>query len=45
MPAVNNAGDIVGFNGTNFTDSFNFKTKITGQINNVGIIIVEIMTP
>ena len=27
IPAVNNNGDIVGFNGANATDSFNFKTK------------------
>ena len=39
-----NAGDIVAFDGANATDSFNFKTKITGQtgaderINNVEII-------
>ena len=31
IPAVNNDGDIVDFNGANDTDSFNFKTKITGQ--------------
>ena len=31
LPAVNNNGDIVEFNGTNITDSFNFKAKITGQ--------------
>ena len=36
---------IVGFNGANATDSFNFKTKITGQTNNNGIINVEIMVP
>ena len=30
IPAVNNNGDIVDFNGANATDSFNFKTKITG---------------
>ena len=29
IPAVNNAGNIVDFDGTNATDSFNFKTKIT----------------
>ena len=43
IPAVNNNGDIVDFNGANATDSFNFKAKITGQpdydgeINNVEI--------
>ena len=31
IPAVNNDGNIVDFNGANATDSFNFKTKITGQ--------------
>ena len=45
IPAVNNGGDIVDFNGANATGSFNFKTKITGQtdngrrINNVEIIV------
>ena len=34
IPAVNNNGDIVHFNGANTTNSFNFKTKITGQTNN-----------
>ena len=27
IPAVNNAGNIVDFDGTNATDLFNFKTK------------------
>ena len=46
IPAVNNAGNIVHFDGhDNATDSFNFKTKITGQTNNNGIINVEIMVP
>ena len=45
IPAVNNDGDIVDFNGANATDSFNFKTKITGQTNNDGRIDVEIMVP
>ena len=43
--AVNNAGDIVDFNGANSTDLFNFNTKITGQTNNDGTINVEIMVP
>ena len=30
IPAVNDDGDIVNFNGANVTDSFNFKTKIAG---------------
>ena len=41
--AVNNTGHIIDFNGANATDSFNFKTKITGRNNNNGIINVEIM--
>ena len=45
IPAVNNNGDIVEFNGANATDSFNFKTKITRQTNNDGIMNVEIMVP
>ena len=45
IPAVNNNGDIVDFNGANATDSFNFNAKITGQtdddreINDVEIIV------
>ena len=31
IPAVNNNGDTVDFNGANATDSLNFKSKITGQ--------------
>ena len=45
IPAVDNDGVIVDFNGANATDSFNFKTKITGQTNNDGKIDVEIMVP
>ena len=52
IPAVNNNGDIVDFNGANATDSFNFKTKITGQTaaanndgNLAGRVDVEIMVP
>ena len=46
IPAVNNTGNVVDFNGTNATDSFNIKTKITGQTNNDGQINnVEIMAP
>ena len=42
IPAVNNDGNIA----TNTTDSFKFKTKITGQTNNDGEINgVEIMVP
>ena len=45
IPAANNADNIVDFNGANATDSFNFKTKITGQTNNDGIYNVEIVVP
>ena len=46
MPAVNNEGNIADFNGANATDSFNFKTKITGQTDNNGRIDnAEIMVP
>ena len=45
VPVVNNNGNIVDFNVTNATDSFNFKAKITGQtgddgkVNNVEIMV------
>ena len=46
IPAVNNNGDIVDFNGANATDSFNFKAKITGQTDDDGEINnVQIMVP
>ena len=45
ISAVSNDGDMVDFNVANATDSFNFKTKITGQTNNNGRIDVEIMVP
>ena len=46
IPAVNNNGNIVDFNGANATDSFNFKAKITGQTGNDGEIDnPEIMVP
>ena len=46
IPAVNNNGNIVEFNGANATDSFNFKAKITGQTDDDGEINnVEIMFP
>ena len=38
IPAINNNGNIVDFDGANATDSFNFKAKTTdnyGRINNV----------
>ena len=46
IPAVNIAGDIIAFTATNTTDSFKFKTKVTGHTNNDGEINgVEIMVP
>ena len=46
IPAVNNDGDIVIFNGTNNTDSLNFKSKIIDTTNDDGDIEnVEIMVP
>ena len=38
ISAVNVNDNIVDFNGANATDSFNFKTKITGQTDNNGRI-------
>ena len=46
IPAVNNNGNIVDFNGANATDSFNFKAKITSQTKDNGRIKkVDIMVP
>ena len=51
IPAVNNDGAVVDFNGTNNTDSLKFKTKITGKTrdgNNctiAGRVDIEIMVP
>ena len=46
IPAVDYNGNIVVFNEANATDSFNFKTKITGQTGDDGRIgNVEIMVP
>ena len=46
IPVVNNTDNIVNFNGANATDSFNFKTKITGENNDDGDIDnVEIIVP
>ena len=46
IPAINNDGNIVIFNGANAIDSFNFKTKITGQTNDDGDIEnAEILVP
>ena len=36
IPAINNDGAIIDFNGANAIDSFNFKTKITGKTNDNG---------
>ena len=45
IPAVNNNGDIVGFNRANATDWFNFETRIIGQTDNNGRTNIEIMVP
>ena len=52
IPAVDNDGDIVDFNGANATDSLSSKTKITGQTaadntngNIAGRVDAEIMIP
>ena len=45
IPAVNNASNIVDFDGANATDSFNFKAKIIGKTNDGGRLNVEIMVP
>ena len=45
IPVVNDAANIVDFDGANATDSFNIKTKITGKTNGDEIINVEIMVP
>ena len=45
IPARNNNDEIVIFTEGNFTDSFNFKIKITGETGNNGIKNLEIMIP
>ena len=46
IPAVNNNGNIVSFNGADATDSFNSKGKVTGQTDDDGEIDdAEIMVP
>ena len=52
LPAVNDEGNITIFNGTNNTDSFNFKSNIIGKTtannnngNIAGRVDVEIMIP
>ena len=41
VPAINNNGDNIDFNGANAADSFNFKTKIIGQTYNDGEIMLK----
>ena len=41
IPAINNAGNIVDFDGANATDSSNFKTKITGKTNDDRILMLK----
>ena len=43
IPAVNNVGNIVDFDGANAIDSFNLKKKNTGKTNDDGIINVELI--
>ena len=46
IPAENNNGNIVDFNGANATDSFNFKIKMTDQTDDDGEIAnIEITIP
>ena len=52
IPALDDNGDITDFNGANVSDSFNFKSKITGQTagdnnngNIAGRVNIEIMVP
>ena len=46
IPVLNNNNDIADFNGANATDSFNYKTKVTGETGNNGRIDnIEIMVP
>ena len=45
IPAVNNDGSLVDFNGANATDSLNFKAKTISETVNNGRINIEIMVP
>ena len=45
IPAVDNNNAIVSFAENNFTDSLNFKVKMTGQTGENGTKNVEIMVP
>ena len=43
IPAINDNGEIVNFNGANATDSFNFEVKVTGQTGNNKTILSSIL--
>ena len=45
IPAVNNNNAIVNFNENNLTNSFNIKANMTGQTENNGTKVFEIMVP
>ena len=45
IPAVNNNNAIFDFTDNSLTDSFNFKVKMRGQIENGGTNNVEVMVP
>ena len=45
IPARNDNNEIIVFDVSNVTDSFNFKAKITGETGNDGTKDVEIMVP
>ena len=45
IPALNANDEITEFTGGNTTDAFNFKVKLTGQIEDDGTKDVEIMVP
>ena len=45
VPAIDNNGNITNFNGANATDSFNYKAKFTGLVNNTGRMDIEIIVP
>ena len=41
IPAINMNGAMVDFNGANASNSFNFKTKITGQTNDMEQLMLK----
>ena len=45
IPEVDNNNAIINFTENNFTNSFNFKVKMTGQTGDDGTKYVEIMVP